>query len=56
MIGQIHFVGGKAYLQTNAQGTLEILPEIPWWKQLRIYLLNYFGKIRSVHEVRDAWK
>ena len=56
MIGQIHVIGGTWYLQTNEQGTLEVLPPIKWWRQLWIYFLNYFGKIRSVKEVKDAWR
>ena len=56
MIGQIHIVGDRYYLQTNEGGTLEVLPRIKWYRQLWIYLLNYFGKIHSVKEVRDAWK
>lgn len=56
MIGQIHIIDNKWYLQTNEQGTLETLPPIKWYRQLWIYMLNYFGKIKSVKDVRDAWK
>ena len=56
MIGSIHLIEGAWYLQTNEQGTLEKLPPIKWYRQLWIYLLNYFGVIRNVKEVRNAWQ
>ncbi|MFA5376824.1 MAG: hypothetical protein WC455_13830 [Dehalococcoidia bacterium] len=56
MIGQIVYVGDKWYVQTNEEGTLESLPSIPWHHQLWIYLLNYLGIIKSVHEVKRRWR
>jgi hypothetical protein len=55
MIGQIVYVGRSAYVQVNEQGTLEALPPIPWYRQLRLYLKAYFGHY-SLQEVRNAWK
>jgi hypothetical protein len=55
MIGDVRYIEGKPYLQVNDHGTLEILPPIPWWRQLYLYLLNYFGKLH-LEDVRRKWK
>jgi hypothetical protein len=55
MIGQIHFVGGSSYVQVNEHGTLEKLPGIPWYRQLRLYWLNRYGRLH-LQDVREAWK
>lgn len=55
MIGQVYFVGRDAYVQVNEHGTLEKLPEIPWYRQLWLYWLNRCGRLH-LQDVREAWK
>jgi hypothetical protein len=53
MIGEVHVVGNTVYLQVNANGTLERLPEMSWYRVLWLYLLNRFGRVKTIGEVRD---
>ena len=55
MIGQVYYIHGTYYMQVNAKGTLEKLPPIPWYRQLRLYLMNRFG-VLHLQDVREAWK
>jgi len=55
MIGQVKYIGHTAYVEVNDRGTLEKLPRIKWWKQIYLYLLNYFGKLH-LEDVRKAWR
>jgi hypothetical protein len=55
MIGDVRYIDGKPYLEVNEHGTLEILPPIPWWKQLWLVLLNRYGKLH-LEDVRKAWR
>jgi hypothetical protein len=55
MIGDIVIIGSEHYVKTNSSGTLEKLPDIPWYRTLQIFFLNYLRK-RSIGEVRDFYK
>ena len=54
MIGDIVIIGLNHYVKSNSEGTLEKLPDIPWYRSLQIFFLNYTQK-RSIGEVRDFY-
>ena len=55
MIGDIVIIGNSHYVKTNSEGTLEGLPDIPWYQSLRIFWMNYWHKL-SIGQVRDFYK
>ena len=55
MIGDIVIIGYDHYVKSNTVGTIERLPDIPWYRQLQIFFLNY-SQVMSIGEVRDFYK
>lgn len=53
MTGNVKLIGDTAYLETNSDGTLEKLPRLHWARQLQLFLLNRFGQVETIGEVRD---
>ena len=55
MIGDIVIIGAEHYVKTNSAGTLEKLPDIPWYRTLQIFFMNFIRK-RNIGEVREFYK
>ena len=55
MIGDIVIIGSTHYVKSNSEGTLETLPDIPWYRALQIFFENSF-RIKSIGEVRSFYK
>ncbi len=54
MIGEIVIIGKEHYVKTNNSGTLEKLPNIPWYRKLQIFFVN-FMQTMSIGEVRSFY-
>ena len=52
MIGEVHVIGSRVYVEMNNSGTLERMPTIKWYWVLVLYLKDYFKKM-SYDEVRQ---
>ena len=46
MIGEIHEIDGKIYVEMNNKGTLERMPTLKWYWVIILYLKDYFKKMR----------
>jgi len=55
MIGEIVILHDAHYVMTNDQGTLERLPNIPWWRELQIAIVNHFN-VQTIGQVRSFYK
>ena len=54
MIGEIVILHDAHYVKSNAQGTLERLPNIPWYREIQIAILNHF-KVQTIGQVRSFY-
>jgi hypothetical protein len=55
MIGEIIIIGKDLYVKSYGQGTLERLQNIPWYRKLQIFFINY-NKQLSIGEVREFYR
>lgn len=52
MIGDIHYMKDRAYVESNRRGTWEKLPHIRWYRQLEL-LFRSLAKRWTVQDTRE---
>lgn len=52
VVGSFYELDGVLYVVVNSNGTVEKLNKAPWWRVLALYILQYFGKVHTVEEVK----
>ena len=52
MIGEIHFVGDRVYVESNHKGTWESLPRLGFFRQLQLWLISTLSRRWTVEDTR----
>lgn len=52
MLYQLKEINGRLYLQVNKSGTLEKLPRLHWWDELKLHVESHFKGGVSVAKVK----
>jgi len=52
MIGEIHFMKDRIYVESNRKGTWERLPTVRWYRQIQLFILS-FNRRWTVNDTRD---
>ena len=45
MIGDIHLMGGEAYIENNTSGTLQKCAPMKWYWQIVLYVITQYKKM-----------